>query len=239
MNLETKNTIRVSNFEFRISSGFTLLEMVLAMAVLTILVVGIFGLAEGTIAMTAGVNDFEQNELTRNRFVELCRQHLESIPGGSGLELREIGGNSKNPGSELSFVDSPRAFGFGAAGGAIARVVLEARPPEVRAHYLELDQAVLYEKGNALNQLNATSVTLFRGIESMQWRFFDRENLEWFTEWEDPSILPHFAELTVLMEGEIAPRRTVFWIPPRDQPPAFSAEIEPASVEGLIPDLPQ
>ncbi len=207
--------------------GFTLLELTLAIGILSMLSVGIFAVASGAIEVSAEVAEFDVAETTRSRFIQVCRANIEELPPSGDLLLRQAGSERLPATSELSIGESPLAFSFGAGEGRAARTVLNLLPDGAggvmaRAYYLDRENAVRYEEGASVQQLEAPWINLVRGIRWLEWRFFVEGQRRWVDTWEEPNIRPKFVELNLQMIGESRPQRTVFWVPPRRVPPQFN-----------------
>lgn len=198
--------------------GFTLLELSIALSVMVILSVGIFTLATGGLELMEDVQDLQQRESRKRRFVELCRQNFESLPAGAEISFRyeQRGGHYD---TYLSLRNAPSAFGFGRGDFEVRRVVLAAEIDTsgyIRSsvYYLDAEADERFERGE-LRTVDARSLTLMRRLRQLTWRFYDSSRLEWVDVLPQGSENPVMIELTIAREGEPNPLRTVFWVPAR------------------------
>lgn len=225
-------------------AGFTLLELTLAIGILGLLTAGIFGLANGSIELTNELGEKSQSQLSRQRFVEICRRNIENLPATATIELRPT--TQELAATEIAFHNHPVAFRFGGAATLPASVVVSSRPDGgggfmARVHYLEVDDAAEYQNGiEAQNLTESPALNLIRGIHSFRWEFYDTDADEWLTEWDRERGRPSFVALHLRMLGDAVPNRYVFWLPPRSRPPQFQqpteTPVEPTSPEN--PDEP-
>ncbi len=209
-------------------TGFTLLEMSLTLGILSLLVGGMFALADGSIQLMDRVEELDRTELARSRFTQLCHHSFEQLPSSGSLLLTGIS-DDLGGGTALSFVDSPLAFNFGGNEIEVEQVVLAALPDgggnlRVRAYYLDQERLLQYEGGAKLQQLDAPQITLLRDVQRLQWRFFDSRDQSWKPQWDDPLRRPGFVELRLQVPPQKAPHRVVFWVPKRRPTPTFQTQ---------------
>lgn len=198
--------------------GFTLLELTFALSVMVILAGGIFSLSTGGLELMADIQDLQQREARKRRFIELCRQNFESLPAGSEVSFRyeQRGGHYD---TYLSLRYAPSAFGFGRGDFEVRRVVLAAEIDSsgyIRAgvYYLDVEADDRYERGE-MSTVNARSLTLMRRLRQLTWRFYDSNRQEWVDVLPEGAENPVMIELTLAGEGEPHPIRSVFWVPAR------------------------
>lgn len=230
------------------TSGFTLLEMTLSVAILGLLAAGIFGLASGSIQLTSELGIKSDIQLARQRIVDLCRRNIEALPATASLELRPT--PQELAPTEIAFYNHPVAFRFGGS-SLPAAVVLSSRSDGaggfmLRVHYLNSEAAVDYQKGANIEQfVENPSLPLIRNIRSFYWEFYDQQTDEWLAEWERNRGRPMFVALNLQMNGEAQPSRYVFWLPPRSRPPQFqrptvdpNQEVPPNPTDPTDPNIP-
>ncbi len=212
--------------------GFTLLELSIALSVMVILAGGIFSLATGGLELMADIQDLQQREARKRRFIELCRQNLESLPAGTEISFRyeQRGGHYD---TYLSLRNAPSAFGFGRGDFEVRRVVVAAEIDSsgyIRAgvYYLDAEADDRYERGE-MSTVDARSLTLMRRLRQLTWRFYDSNRLEWVDVLPDGAENPVMIELTLAGEDEPHPIRSVFWVPARqvDEAPPQDAQGTP------------
>ncbi|MCB1235634.1 MAG: prepilin-type N-terminal cleavage/methylation domain-containing protein [Verrucomicrobiae bacterium] len=200
--------------------GFTLLELSVSIAVLGILAIGIFSVSSGSLRLIDEVRDFQDREARKRRFVELCRQNFENLPSGARVEFdyKDRGGHYD---TFLSLRDAPAAFGFGAMPPDIRRVILasEVEPSgfaRAALYFLNAEEERRLDR-EGFDALNPRRVILLRRLKTITWRFFDQNSQQWRDILDKNAPQPPMLELTLAMDGDAEPVRSVFWLPIRQQ----------------------
>lgn len=218
--------------------AFTLLELILTLGILTVLATGVFSLASAALQMTEETVDFEERELTKDHFIELCRENFEQLPGSSRLRLDPGEGGAQGV---VSFMDSSLSFGFGRPPSQVARVLLYGQADgaghlTIQTAYLTTQDAVRLDAGSH-EDFNGTILPLLRNVNVLRWRFHDPTRNEWVDSWFHERR-PSLAELTLQLTSDPAPVRVVFWIPERSTPPRFELGMPPNAPAPPPPSTP-
>lgn len=187
------------------------------MGVLLLLATGIFALSSASLDMTLEIHDFEEVELKRERFIELCRMTLDQLPANARIQLE--------PGI-LTLKDAPLSFGYGVPlATEVSRVVLSNVPDgagyyTVRANYLNVEEADEMDRGG-VGETFLPPLPLLRDVRQLRWRVWYEQEAIWVDEWFEPTN-PTMVELTLAFVGDEAPTRAVFRVPARGIPTRFS-----------------
>lgn len=110
--------------QWKSQRAFTLLELILSVALTGMLAVAAFTLTNGAVQMGAEVGEDQQRNLEIQRCMEVFRSHLESLPGSARFELlaqdagQGIGADTDSL-SELRIYDVPEAFRVGGGLGGV------------------------------------------------------------------------------------------------------------------------
>ncbi len=94
------------------AAGFSLLELVLAMLVLSLLVGMVFMTASTSLALGAGVVRKQNEEMLKSAFFDLLNRHFASIPGNAVFDLKAQDSGSHFT-SDMTFQKVPLAFTWG------------------------------------------------------------------------------------------------------------------------------
>lgn len=201
----------------RAERAFTLLEMMLSVAVFVLLVSSAFSLVGATTELMTEVSQSQNEAAQRMRLVESCRVAFESMAANSELEFhyRERGGGRYD--TYLTFVNSPDSFDFGMnTRDEIRRVVLAAEIQSagyIRTgiYYLDdLDFEEAQKNDFQLRNLEAPYVELVPRMRQLSWRFYDPLTREW-KQTLDGNLRTNLAEMTFQIDSSSPPMRTVFW----------------------------
>lgn len=190
--------------------AFTLLELILSVALTGILAVAAFTLTNGAIQMGVEVSDDQRRTLEIQRCLEVFRSHIEALPGNARFELL-AGDSGTGSLSELRFYDVPEAF---QVGGTLLRsdavsIISEEAGDEGISLTLRYDTF-----GEREDSVESRYLPLMSGLAEVQWRFYSPVDEDWLTEWEEAQGRPRFIELHLAFAEGRNPSRVVFWLPP-------------------------
>lgn len=206
--------------------GFTLLEVVLGMAIIGLIVSGIYAVAVGTVKLSNAVADSQNEEIRLHNFLRLLRRNFERFPGNAGITMMPVNGNSTSDFTEFDvvFYNYPLAFYWPSVPAGSARVVLMAKrssrgPLDVGLLYLDEEAPEDYRSAmGGITQLPGLWLPLLSDVERFRWTFFDEtlgDSGEWLEVWEDPQRRPGIVrlELRFLGQGLDEMVESIFWIP--------------------------
>lgn len=195
--------------------AFTLLEMMLSVAVFVILVTSAFSLVGATTELMSEVSEVQNEAAERIRFLETCRVAFESMTGKSALEFYYFDRGGGRFDTYMTLVNAPEAFDFGVnTRDEIRRVVLAAEIQStgfIRAGvYYMNDLDFEAAKKNDFLRNEAPYVELIPQMRQLSWRFYDPLNREW-KQYLDGNLRSSLVELTFQIDGTAPPMRSVFW----------------------------
>lgn len=215
------------------SQGFTLIEIVLGMAIIGLIVSGIYAVAVGTVELSNAVSESQNEEIRLHNFLRLLRRNFERFPGNGGITMMPVNGNP--PESDVVFYNYPLAFYWPSVPAGSARVVLMSK----RSSRGTLDVGLMYLDEEApedfrssmggINQLPGLWLHLLSDVILFRWTFFDEtlgEAGEWVELWEDPQKRPGIVRLELQFYGQGLDDRTeaIFWIPSMVNPEQLVAQ---------------
>jgi prepilin-type N-terminal cleavage/methylation domain-containing protein len=212
---------------FRSGQGFTLIEVVVGLALMGMLAGGIFAVQRGAFSVATEVVQRETQTLKVHAFCELIRRNFEQVPGNAKVNLQFWGGAGSDL-TEVAFTDYPLAFSWpGVAAGAKTVLFRTERSVglglQAAILYLDDEQSDAWSKGRLDESRLIGRLTLMDGVASLGWRFFNETTQEWELEWPVTNTRrPSFVEMALqFMDGE-DPVRLVFWIPTMANPQQFT-----------------
>jgi type II secretory pathway component PulJ len=189
-------------------SGYLLLEVLLALAVLSISVVMIFKIIQTTLKATADINFLQTQQRKVDGIYELLRRNFDSLPQTCTFQTRNV-----NNSLELIFRSAPFNFSWVTSGPNFGTVVIASR----RQADGRLALSVLQQSGNALdsyvdtgNEKKADWFPVMADAERIDWRFFDGTTGKWTPDWPDIGTKPNLVELTFKLAGRDRTERCVF-----------------------------
>jgi prepilin-type N-terminal cleavage/methylation domain-containing protein len=211
--------------------GFTLLEMVLVMFIVSLLVTAVFGIVDSVTQLTHGMEVEQQREARIHGFVELCDRSFRNLPPAAMVRLRNQQAGNRVVGQLiLAGATSP----ISASVSGVVTLETEEAPDgylRVIMRVMNATQAAASERGEPSSGLR---LPLLDNVATMEWRFFDPRSGEWRSLWNEKidfaaptsplgassapitfpgALRPVMAELKVAFGSE-SPQRWIFWVPP-------------------------
>ena len=188
--------------------GFLLLEVLLGLAVLSIVVVMIFQIVQTTLRVASDINFLEGQQQKVDGIYELLRRNFVTIPQTALFQTRKNG-----KAFELIFRDAPFNFSWLGTAAQYGTVVIASIP---RADG-RIDLSVLQEPEGTSKKIVDTQtewkgswLPLLTDIDQISWRFFDPRSAKWATEWPEAGIKPSLIEVTLKLAGRPHVERGVF-----------------------------
>ena len=204
--------------KFEHQKAMTLLEVVLAVAVLSMISLAVFQFVKATITAIKTTSDDVNNEVALERLVELVQEEFYNLPSTGQSTLLSKAYNVS--GRDQDAVEWRSKGGPGllttAAKGEY-QVRLRMKPKGAQYEIGMERELVMQETALGLVAGAGTSkpdwVVLIPAAQSFRCRFFDpRLNTE-VPNWSDPSARPSFMRLSIMREGDTVPLEAVVGIP--------------------------
>lgn len=201
--------MRLSFQQHRQRCGFTLLEVVIVLAIVALLLSVIYSIAQGTLTLADNIRRAQQRESRQQAFTSFCEHWFANLPATAALNLRTTqAGGQYLTALDVAGVRSP----FDGSPDRRITLFTEARPGGGLRLQLSCRKQTDPEP--------AITVTLFDDLGQCEWRAFDPATRQWTTIWNEPAdagarrTLPTLLELTLTQAG--ASQRQIFWIVPSE-----------------------
>jgi prepilin-type N-terminal cleavage/methylation domain-containing protein len=234
----------------RLPAGFSLLEVMLAVALMAILIGGVFGVQRGAMTVAKNVMESQEENMRISSFAELVRRSFEQAPGNSKVHL--VVPRSNNGGSEIYFKDHPHAFAWSGVTGGSKAVILRVEASKIKSFnavvlYLDAEAAKDYENGSfdekavdrATGLPRVRRLELMEGIQEMTWKVIDdtataggsqpgrgsgrQSEEDWLPDWPlDKTKRPTRLKFHLAMMDASPPLDLTFWIPSMVSPDQFA-----------------
>jgi type II secretion system protein J len=196
------------NLETVGSSGYLLLEVLLALSILSIVVVMVFQIIQTTLRVTSEINFLQTQQRKVDGICELLRRNFVSMPETCVFQTR-----NQNRSTELVFRYAPFNFSWTKTGAKFGTVVISSRPQADGRFAL----SVLEESGNALEsyvdsgiERKSDWVPLINDVEQLTWRFYNSRTGKWSSDWPDTAAKPNLVEINLKLAGRSHMERGVF-----------------------------
>lgn len=193
--------------------AFTLLEVVLSMAILALLAGALYAMVGASVRGTSELEARENRVQQINGYLGLCRKIFRTMPGRGTLELR-VTRQGENYTPELIFRNAPGLFQWGNEDNVYISTILGVRSQVGGLVNVSILQDKEDEIDSYLNGGTAKRpwLVLLPDLRKVEWEFYDPRTLVWMKEWKEGGVRPTFAELTLTSEQGTG--KYVFWIPP-------------------------
>lgn len=217
----------------RLPPAFSLVELVIALAILSLLTGTMFAIIRGSVKGAAQIKTVQRENEELSRFLEMCRVTFQTMPASAQLTLSAVG-SSGTGGQELLITGVPTAFSFGTRPTSYKPTSIGLRPDtkkptddEGQPRYdIAItrediipptgDRDVALQQGADPDKLADDQgrywMPLMHGIAAMQWRFYKDNTDEWLEEWTE-ATWPGLIELQLTLVGRSLPIRMVYAVP--------------------------
>ena len=206
-------------------SGFTLLEVMVALLLMAAIAGMVFGIARTSLNLGQAIIDKQAEEMEQQAFFEFLSRRFSTLPGNARLELvSEESGRLYL--SDLTLQNVPMSFSWG-GGEQLASAVRISTVP-TRSGYLDIvmryyENEILEGSGSDFDSTADpeepfAEIVLLRNVAYFEWRVMDANDMEWIYDWDQAGRLPLQIELQMAMGAEGKPLRHVFWLPPKLNP---------------------
>ncbi len=201
--------------------GFTLLEVMLAVAIMGLMTISIFRFVKSTLAAVKESTEDTEEQLAIERLVALVQEQLYNLPARGQTNIQ--GEAIKLGGVDFDSLEWRSRGGPGlmttAATGEY-RVKLRIQPIEKFSNKYEIGfwrrPALLDTDGGLVaggSDKDATWVPLLQRVSAMRIRYWDSRLGQLLDAWRDPAARPAFIILSITREGEETPYEAVLRIP--------------------------
>jgi prepilin-type N-terminal cleavage/methylation domain-containing protein len=206
-------------------TGFTLLELVMAMAILSIIVGMVFGTARTSLALGNTIVETQNEEMLHQAFFELLSQRFSALPGNTRFDLK-VEDSGSHYLSDMTLQNVPMSFTWGgeeriAKAVQISTVKRRSGYLDVVLRYYEneiLEGAESSFGSTALSKEPFAEIVLLEDVAFFEWRVLDGRSMEWQFDWEIQGRMPLQIELTMAIGAQGEEIRQIFWVPPKQNP---------------------
>ncbi len=219
-------------------SGFTLFELLLAMALLSILVGMVFSTARTSLALGNTIVKSQNEEMLHQAFFELLSQRFSALPGNTRMDLT-VSGSGSHYLTDLTLQNVPLSFTWGGDGKTAKAIQLST--VKRRSGYLDIvlkyyEHEIL--KGSESDPQKRlgdekpfAEIVLLTDVAYFEWRALDGRSMEWAYEWDIQGRLPLQLELTFSIGANGEEMRQIFWLPPKQNPELMIRQMVEANAQ--------
>lgn len=219
--------------KLKFSSGFTLLEIVIALGLMGMLVGMIFRVARTSVQLSQMVVEEQQVSMERNAFFNLLKQQFENMPGNAILRLESNdsrNGNVSRSLFSLVFQNVPMSFDWGevpTTAEAVELATVEQRDGFVDVVLKFYDEEILLDSGARGNSDvdPFAEITLLEDLWMCDCEVVDGNSMEQFTEWDNDNKLPLQVKFYCRFEPTTDIVQQTLWVVPKQNPEVFFRQV--------------
>jgi prepilin-type N-terminal cleavage/methylation domain-containing protein len=196
--------------------AFTLLEVMMGLAILAILTGSIYGVLRGTLEMAAGMDEARLRQQQIDGLFELCRKTFRMMPTHAVWEgrLRKQDGKVY---PEMIIRKAPEILAWDKVTDFETVSVLGLRPQIGGLNSLSLLR-VSQQGDRLIDPVTSAKpgdwMPLVTDLSKLEWRYFDPRSNLWLDELPAGALRPSAVELKLWFPGEVEPLIAVFWVVP-------------------------
>ena len=222
-------------------SGFTLLEVVIALLLLAMIVGMVFGIARTSLMLGKSIVTTQNAEMEQQAFFDLLSQRFSSLPGNTRFDLKAQDSGSRYL-SDLTLQNVPMSFTWGGQ----ERIAKAVQLSTVKKRSGFLDIVLRYYENEILEDSKATfgssvldkkpfaEIVLLEDVAYFEWRVLESRTMEWQYDWDIQGRLPLQLELTMAIGAKGGELRHVFWIPSKLNPEVALRQVMQGGAAGAV-----
>jgi prepilin-type N-terminal cleavage/methylation domain-containing protein len=199
-------TVRVnSDFGFRISdsrsaAGFTLLEVIIGLALISILIGGVYGVASATIGLGKSMADSRVGETRVTNFVSQWREYLETLPADTRFHA----------GDTIRFEGGGIPFTWHRLTRRADAVEFEMKNHSLIVRHLKRPRTA--RSPDEFRVL--AEMPLLEGLRVFRCEYYEQVEKKWFSVWDlkKRPQAPLFMRMRFGFEGEKNDHEFTFWM---------------------------
>jgi prepilin-type N-terminal cleavage/methylation domain-containing protein len=227
-----------SGDKLKSNKGFTLLELVIALLLISLLFGMIFATSRASLDLGNSIVKTQNEEMLQQAFFDLLEKRFTSLPGNTRLDLK-VTDSASHYLSDLTIENAPLSFTWGnqertAKAIQLSTVMRRSGFLDIVLRYYEnpiIDPNSTNTSGtgfssSAISELPFAEITLLTDVRYFEWQVLDSTSLEYLYEWEETSKLPLQMELTCAFGADGETIRHVFWIPTKQNPEIFMRQLQ-------------
>lgn len=202
--LRSKIEARSTSFDLRLTralsrsrAGFTLIEVIAAMAILMTVIGGVYGIAHGAMRLGKTMAETRIYEARLMNFVTSWREYLETLPPNTRMTVGEKPSRKFGKGS-LLFENGTVPFAWTPAVRLCPAVEFKLVRNKADRYSSDLLVRHLQRPARATSTDDyevLAELPLLEGLREFYWEFYEPEKKRWVTLWEDQPTPPLYMRL--------------------------------------------
>ncbi len=212
------------------TSGFTLLEVVIALGLLSLMIGMIFRMAQTSMLLSKTVVEKQSEVMERNAFFQMLKNHFEQMPGNAEIRLESFEATAHRKLFTMTFQNVPMAFSWGDS--PMTAEALELTTIERRNGFIDVvlrfyDQKILDDsQGVADDDVKPfAEIILLQNLWICECEVVDGRSMEQTIDWETKGRLPLLVKFYCAFDPVSEIIEQTFWIVPKQNPEVYMRQI--------------
>ncbi len=227
-------------------SGFTLLELSLAVLLMAIIIGMVFSTSRAVLALGNGIVKSQNEEMLNQAFFDLLGRRFSSLPGNTRFDLK-VNDSGQHYLSDITLQNVPLGFTWGgqeriAKAIQISTVKRRSGFLDIVLRYYENEilegSATVAGKSSAEQEKPFAEIVLLTDVAYFEWRALNSRSMEWQYDWDQQGRMPLQLELLMKMGKDGEEIRHVFWIPAKVNPETIVRNINAGGANPQPPPPP-
>ena len=197
------------------NAGFTLIEVIAAMAIMMTVIGGVYGIASGAMRLGKTMSENRIHETRISNFVTSWREYLETLPPNTVLTVGEKPSRKFGRGSILiengtvPFAWSREVRLCPAVEFKVVRSKEDRNASDLLVRHLDKPKRATSPDDYEV----VAELPVLQGLRDFYWEFYDPEKKKWIVKWEDRPTPPLFMRLRFSFTNEPRDKayEYVFW----------------------------
>ena len=176
--------------------GFTLLEMIIAVAILATMAMSIYRFVQSNLSAIGASSSAIAADARYDGLLEVLTTQWQSLPSGKGALLGDSFKLSDRPRDEIRWVcgGGPGLMTRYASGEFIVSLRVQSEKDSSR---YDLGFLRRPKSDTSVSDVHESWIPLIENVTSLQIRYFDARINTWVERWKDSGTLPRLVKLTI------------------------------------------
>jgi prepilin-type N-terminal cleavage/methylation domain-containing protein len=198
-------------------SGFTLLEMMITLAIFILLAAAVFGLLSGVLQSTATLQDNQNSKDQSAALNAFLKKRLGEMPVSSSLVsyVRGDGEGLVQNGIIFGTVNDATAIDAKVQPNGYYTLRITSTTTGTVPGQIPLDARQVLQQSVTTDDSSLSWIPLVTDIKTLDWKFLDFNATAWVDLWSS-SAKPNLVEFSMQPSGELLPVTMDFWLPKLD-----------------------
>jgi prepilin-type N-terminal cleavage/methylation domain-containing protein len=185
--------------------GFTLLEIIMAVAILATMAMAIYRFVQSNLIAIRLSSETLASEARYDGLREVLEAQWQSLPSGKGALMGDAFKLNDRQRDEIRWTCSagPGLMTRYAAGDFVVALRLQSEKKD--SDRLDLGFLRKPKDDSALTNANESWIPLIENVRSLQFRYFDARLNVWVERWTDAGTLPRLVKVIVGRSDAVAP----------------------------------